>query len=413
MSAKTSVSGILVAERRDFYLNPRKTTELWPSEIPLTTFSKKLASKRTKDPDFKMFEHRGKWEDMKWQSKTTVTALPAVGASSTVVYDATKLNGIVPYVGLQCDVWSDSSGPTTYKGQIVITAVNTTTTTLTFSLVHKSGTPSFAVGDWFLVVGHASEEGTGAPEAWADDLSVIYNSTQIFKTSVEVTGTLYDLALRGYSKEFARLQAEKRKEHALKMEKAFLFGRRIGGTSAGPAHMLGPNGMPIRTTDGAYSIISNASQVKTVDVTTTPADAFKNLVSASRDVFQYSNSKGIKYAFVGDGFLEKLSGAVDDKTTYNIKAGENRFGFDIRTVETPTGIYKLVRSPLMTRTSGGLYANKAIIIDPENVKHVTYRAPKYQTSIHANDYDGQKDQYMNDEGIALTMPETHWIMELT
>ena len=55
----------------------------------------------------------------------------------------------------------------------------------------------------------------------------------------------------------------------------------------------------------------------------------------------------------------------------------------------------------------GIYSGYMVIIDPENVQHVTYRASKYETMIQDNDMDGQKDQYFSDEGLGATLPKTH------
>jgi len=49
---------------------------------------------------------------------------------------------------------------------------------------------AIANGDKLVVIGNAHGEGTTAPEAYSDELEVVYNSCQIFKTSAEVTGTL-------------------------------------------------------------------------------------------------------------------------------------------------------------------------------------------------------------------------------
>lgn len=59
MSAKNlfadSGLGVLFTERRDFYLSPNITKELWPDVAPFTTL---LANRRTvsglKDPMFKL-----------------------------------------------------------------------------------------------------------------------------------------------------------------------------------------------------------------------------------------------------------------------------------------------------------------------------------------------------------------------
>ena len=402
--------GTLYTDRRNFYLNPNQVTELWPSSIPFTTFSRKMSKKKTNDPDYKMFKHESEWEDMKFQVKTgyTPAALPAPKSSlADVNVDIDGSTSIVPYVGLKVDIYDDTLA--TYKGQAIVKAVDGSNDQIDIVVTDRSGTPNVEADDYLLVVGHASEEGSGSPEAWADDLDTSWNSAGIFKTSVEVTGTLYEMALRGYSKEFARLQVQKRHEHAIKEEKDYLFSRRIGGTasSAAPDHVTGAGGKLMRTTHGAVPILTGASRAFTVD-TSSPSEGstWQQFVKTAKDsIFEYSNEKGIKYGFCGDGFLYEVDKMVDSKVTRFVKGKENRFGFDIRTLETPFGILKLVRSPLLTRTHGGIYTDQCLVVDPETISHVTYRRSKYQTNMQANDIDGQKDQYFSDSGIAITQPK--------
>ena len=74
--------------------------------------------------------------------------------------------------------------------------------------------------DYYLVIGNAHGEGSSAPDAWADELDVVYNSCQIFKTPLQVTGTLEAAVLRGESSELARLRRMKAQEHKMQKEKA-------------------------------------------------------------------------------------------------------------------------------------------------------------------------------------------------
>ena len=55
-----------------------------------------------------------------------------------------------------------------------------------------------------------------------------------------------------------------------------------------------------------------------------------------------------------------------------------------------------------------------LIVSDENLFHAQYRAPKFQANILQDDaYDGVKDQYMSDEGIGVTLIESHKIFSIT
>ena len=81
-------------------------------------------------------------------------------------------------------------------------------------------------------------------------------------------------------------------------------------------------------------------------------------------------------------------------------------GFNYRMLETPHGMLQLIPTPALRYN----YSKHMLIVDEENLFHAQYRAPQFQASIQANDYDGVKDQYMSDEGIGISLLESHALM---
>ena len=85
-------------------------------------------------------------------------------------------------------------------------------------------------------------------------------------------------------------------------------------------------------------------------------------------------------------------------------------GFNYRMLETPHGMIKLVPTPALR----GPYNKYMVVISDENLFHAQYRAPLYQTSVKTdNAYDGVKDQYMSDEGIGISLIESHKVFKIT
>ena len=404
-------TGILYTDRRNFYLDPQTTHELYGAVTPFLTFSsRKQKRKKTPDPDFKMFEHRSKFYDM-YCTVTGVTSALTVGTETSAFTLANMVGGIQK--GSVVDVWN--SAKTVYKGQVIVTTY-TSQTSVEVTPTYKSGTPSFASGDYFFIVTDAQVEGSGSPDAFADDLEVAYNSAGIFKTPLEITGTLLNASLRGYSKELARIRMEKDKEHKMKKEKAFFFSRRIGGITTAPAHTVDASSSNyIRTTHGIVPSIEDYNSGSNVLSRQFADFNYDAMVDDMTTMFADVNERGIKYAWAGAGYLaffSKLSqaGFLKDTNIYlNPKSTVTKFGFNVRELETPDGILKLVSSRMMTKTHGGLYTNSAVITDPESIQHVTYRASKYETAIQENDRDGIKDQYFSDEGLGITLPELNFM----
>ena len=234
MGAKNlSASGVLYTDRRDFYLDPGLVKELWTDVAPFTTMLSNQETRAVPDPTFKMFEHRQPWQEQKFQLNANPASVAAAAelGSACAVNNVKGLNATVDasWLGLVCEVWD--SALTTLRGNVIISVVGSTTS-LKYKNISNAAIDA-AEDDWFIVVGNAHGEGGYAPEAWADELKVVYNSTQIFKTSLEVTGTLLQASLRGESSELARLRLQKSQEHKIHKERAFLFGQRYGGTGLG------------------------------------------------------------------------------------------------------------------------------------------------------------------------------------
>ncbi len=434
MSAKDlSMLGVLFTDRRDFYISPNEVRELWTDVAPFTTIVSNRGTRKVGDPDFKLFEHRSGWIQQEFSlNDNTPPAWNSNGEASDTTAENLTVDGIVglPAVdsswrNLLCEVYA--SDKSTYKGIVLITDVSAG------KLVIKSmGNPraanercaALADNDYFSVIGNAHGTGTTAPEAFSDELQVVYNSTEIFKTSVEIEGTLLEAALRGYSSELERLRLEKNKEHKMQKERSFLFGTRVGGTGMGAgdshqnAHVTDKDGKLVRTTMGIIPAIYKYGKAGE-NIFTIDADYnYGKFVDDTEKVFQYLPDDGTKYAFCGAGALSYWS-KVDGATGFVAKSGftvqlqttqRDSLGFNFRTLETPHGIIKLVYAPALR----GPYRKTMLVVDPSDLQFVQYRAPKFMANIKTEDaYDGVKDMYFSDEGIGLTLIEKHTLFNIT
>ena len=434
MSATKSVgaknlgsSGILYSDRRDFYIRPNVVKELWTDVTPfLTVIANRATISGMADPTFKMFEHRNPWQKQKFQ----LAGEPASVASEAELGTAVAVDGFEGIVkgnnivGLVCDVFDDASGSPTgdSRGQVLITSyeVDGGVDKIKYKNL-TAGAIDAQDNDHFMIIGNAQGEGTNSPTAWSDDLSVVYNQCQIFKTPLEITGTLLEASLRGESKELARLRDQKSAEHKIQKERAFLFGSNpkgiSGGTPAQMEAMTDANGNTVRTTMG---IVSALKQYGTTSgdyqnvFASTAVDTYSEFVDAMEKVFQYVPVSGMKRAFVGAGALgywSKLSGSAgfagDSGWTVNIgDMKRDALGFNYRVLETPHGALQLIPTPAFR----GPYNKHMLIVNDDNLFHAQYRRPQFQASIQANDFDGVKDQYMSDEGIGISLLDSHALM---
>ena len=291
-----------------------------------------------------------------------------------------------------------------------------------------------ADNDFFVVVGNAHGEGSSAPDAWSDEIGVVWNSTQIFKTPLQITGTLEAAVLRGETSELARLRRMKAQEHKMQKEKAFLFGKRVGGTgldlqdgsssdSFADGGRTDADGNLIRSTYGVISALENYGISSATDddqniFTIDGSYGYGNFVDDMEKVFQYIPEAGVKRAFVGAGALgywSKMAGSsgLSGNSGWTVNLGDMKrdgLGFNYRVLETPHGLLQLIPAPALR----GPYNKYMVVVTDENLFHAVYRPSMYQTNIKTdNAFDGVKDQYMSDEGVGIQLIESHHLFKIT
>jgi hypothetical protein len=320
--------GVLYTDRRIFHVDPFVVRELWNDVAPFITFAANTRIIQVPDPNFKMFEHRSGWiKQMFVYNDATPSAWPTNGSPAETISGIT-VDGIVglpvidpSWKNLKCEVFA--SNLTTYKGQVLVVGVAADNTSITIkSLGNPRSTTNqhsaLADNDVFIVVGNAFGEETTAPEGYTDELEVVYNSTQIFKTSVQISGTLAAAALRGYSNELERLRLDKSKLHKIQKNRDFLYGTRpsgtgmksLAGTSYSDSHsteQTDADGKTVRLTMGAvpliyrYGVTTGDNQnIFTIDAATYK---YSNFVDDTEKIFQYLPEDGTKIALCGSGAL--------------------------------------------------------------------------------------------------------------
>ena len=217
----------------------------------------------------------------------------------------------------------------------------------------------------------------------------------------------------------------------MQKEKAFLFGARVGGTNLGDnlsgstddtfadGGRTGAGGGKVRTTYGIVSAIEEygTSSGDDQSIYTISEGSYKygTFVDDMEKIFQYVPTNGVKRAFCGAGALgywsKMASGdTFSSKSGWTVNVGDMKrdsLGFNYKVLETPHGLLQLIPTPALR----GPYNKYMVVVDEENLFHSQYRSSMYQTNIKTdNAYDGVKDQYFSDEGIGVTMIESHNIM---
>jgi hypothetical protein len=414
-----TTSGILFTDRRDFYINPHEVAMLYSSVAPFTAYSSMLPMIQSADPDYKMFEADDHFVAQKflvndgdgasWSSDADVGETAQIAAADNFV--ALKVGDNL--IGLECEIRDNADN--SLKSISVITAHSGGAITFKH-LGNPEASNNLAVAiednDIVYVIGNVRAEGDTSPTAWSTQPRVVWNSAQIQKTPLQVTGTLLKAALRGgWNSELARLRVQKGMEHAIQKERSFLYGMRADGNGAPSAEMLtdGTSGQPMRSTLGVIPALNKYG------LTTGSDQNVFSITAGNYDYDQFVDDSGKWFEYNPAGRLTLMAGQDLINFFHKIEAGNGflgnsnasieishretgALGYSFREVHTPSGVVELVYNPTLRY----YYSGHGILLAPDTIQRVQYRANEYQAGIQANDADYVKDQYFSDEGIMIT-----------
>lgn len=379
-TAISSAEGRLVVDAVDriFLLEPNKH----PLVTLLTNVGKVWDGKAWKgsgmlkaptgNPEFKWFEdyYGGRYAKVSGTySASGAVTITVVGAGSSSAYIFT--------VG---DIIRNAR---TGENMKVATIASATTITIA-SGGRAYGTTAAAAGadaDGLYIIGNVSEENAGARNVNTTRSTGVTNYTQIFKTTIAVSGTEQEAELYG-GKDLPYLRAKMGTQHALDIERAFWFGEKKSTT--------GTNGHPERATGGVLEFMNTGNAYVQDQGGPLTASDFNLFL---REGFTYGNDT--KTLFCGGLVLQainefargQLHTMVEDKT----------YGVNIMKYVTAFGTVMLIHNPLFVND----YAGYAFLLDLECFKYrfMNNRDTKLETNVQANDVDGEIDQYKTEAGL--------------
>jgi len=311
-------------------------------------------------------------------------------ARLSAVYAATGALGTVAVIGA-----GTQSGYIFTPGDVVRNArtgenmiVNTVSAT-SFSVLATErafgSTPAAAgaVGDGIYKVGNVSEEGSGARNINTTRLSTVSNYTEIFKASIGTTGSAAAEAVYG-GDVMAREKNKYIEEHALAIERQFMFGEKHRITGAG--------GEDKRTTGGIYEgIVTSGAYVQDMDGNGLTAPDMNYFLSEG---FTYGDSPE-KTLLCGPRILDAVNEIARGQLT--TKMDETTYGITITKWRTSSGTVNLIKHPLLINEMAGW----GILIDMDCFvyRYLTGRDTFFMPNSQASDIDGKCDQILSEVGL--------------
>jgi hypothetical protein len=244
------------------------------------------------------------------------------------------------------------------------------------------------------IAGFADQEGGTAPTAISFDPTTDYNYTQIFKTAVQVTGTLQNTYLRTGDKEQEQL-TKALKLHMGDIERAFFFGSR------GIAN--GSTASPTRSTGGLLSSITNITDCASATATTnkmTEKEFDKFLIE---DIFAYGSNE--KVAFAGPRVITNMMEV--GKNRWQPTQVDNAYGVAFTRYTTFAGDLLVYMHPMFRQISA--LSQEMVILDMNhlNYRYMDGRDTQLIRDVQTNDFDGVKHMYMSECGLEMTHSKVH------
>ncbi|MBL0710127.1 MAG: DUF5309 family protein [Colwellia sp.] len=269
------------------------------------------------------------------------------------------------------------------SGENLLVTVITSSTVITCS--RAFGTTVATAGtddDGLFIVGNVNAENSGARNVNTTRTTKETNYTQIFKTSMTVSGTENAASLHG-GKDLPYQRAKIGTQHALEIERAFWLSEKKEDTT----------GHPKRSTGGILEwILSSGAYTQDAGGTLTVSE-FSTFL---REGFTYGSTN--KYFFCGGLVLQAINEFARGQIV--MKPMAKSYGMQIGTYVTAFGTINLVHNPLFT----GAYAGAGFLLDMSCFKYrfMNGRDTTLSTNIQAPDVDGIIDQYLTEAGLQRT-----------
>lgn len=386
-----------------------KIFELWPDETPFLTICRKVKYDPTPDPNPKKIVHKSGWADRRFFAAAAGTW--STGTIDNLAVDdgaGNNLGFLIKYLLLRIKT---TGGDTTAiidtvdnQGQVDLTAVS-------------SSPNNISDNDEIQIIGTAFPEGSDKATAVYDTTTTQQTRTQIFKTVVDVTGTLQATETYGMS-EYERLMNEKMREHKTDIERAMHFAEfASSGTTIGTD--------TVYTTQGIVPFIENNSSTSNVFTPSYGSYTFDDYVDDMEDWYTKGGNQSTseKLCLSGSGvisFYSKMgSGKLWANTDVNISHNESDFGVNVTSVTHPFGTEHIIHSPVLRGNStNAFYKNYKVGVDLNNVSYRPLKGNSYDRDTHlARDLQTSEDrvihEYRTEVALQPVLEETHALFKFS
>lgn len=362
-------------------------------EFPLFALTSQMKKESVKDPEFNWFEKRldARRLQINGEVNSSATSIAVDEGAKTVVAKT------LLYVESTGEILFVSADPDSDTGLSVTRGA--------------AGSSAATIPDdaKVLVIGTAFEEGSLAPTGQAYDPFKRYNYTQIFRRTLEMTGTAKETDLRtGDALKEAKREALE--YISIDIERSFWFGKRYQDTY---------EGKPRRFMGGVLGQLSNSNIFDASQLS--DGVSFTDLEGWMKDLFKYGSAE--KMVFSGDLALLTVQRIIRQEPgcTWSFTPQTKEYGMNVSRLVTPFGTLVWKTCPLFSQSTSDLsgdtpvygFDSYAFVLDMARVKYVYLqnRDLKYQPDLTAVGMDGEKSGYICECSIKIEQLENHGLIK--
>lgn len=217
-----------------------------------------------------------------------------------------------------------------------------------------------------------------------------YNVLQIHRTPIDLTRS--EIQIARYERGDKAALADARKDalnlHLEGLERSFING------------------------DMKYDVSTNRRTSKGIlrFITSHREDMVGSLTKAKFDGFlkDVMFNGGGNYVLAASGsFLEALHAEILNKSNYNLDAATKEWGLDVGSYISPFGKCKIFYHRILSQMLEGNYGGCAMLLNMNLVTKYYLQKMVLKENIHARDYDGRKDEYLEECCAALHNEQNH------
>lgn len=383
-------------------------------EAPLTAMLSKLPSEQTDDYQFNW------WTEGLPTQAGAVTDVYTDAAMSAAYAEGDGAAGDVLYAKCAAAVAKEIRKGHTVQlqdqnvvdglvvGKVLEVTINGANSQIVIKLLENDDNAVGHAFDYIQVIGSINPQGSESPDAISYQPVRDYNYTQIFRTPLEITGTVLSQKTR-IGDWYQHEKQNALRMHSIEMEKAFLWGIRYSGT--------GDNGKPEYTTRG---VIRNITTNKYNYVTATGYSG-KTWLQGGSDwideclsvLFKYGSDTRLAYA--GVGAIRAINQLAKSEGSIQLRPGTAEYGIKVMEWMTPFGVIYLKRHPLFSYDA--FTTNSILLLEPKNLKYRymkdrdTHFRPDLQLKKGGwTDKDSITEGYLTEAGLEMHIEPTFGLM---